>query len=134
MRFIQPCFIRKNTPELRKKLKELGQRHNDLDKDEYEWLAANHGMFISVSEGFERLLTDDIDCGTNEELFLALAAMTDTPFNPVEYYTITTSSGTYEKGQVTQFLPLMSNIHPNCYRKATAQEIIEHFTEKEKTK
>lgn len=130
MRFIQPCFIRKNTPELREKLRNIGQRHNDLDHDEYEWLAANHGMFISVSEGFERLPTDDIDCGTDEDLFLALAAMTDEPCNPSEYYIVTSSCYTYDKGQVTQFLPLMSSIHPSCYRKATAQEIIGYFKNK----
>lgn len=28
MGFIQPCFIRKNTPELRKKLEELGYKMN----------------------------------------------------------------------------------------------------------
>lgn len=29
--FTQPCFIRKNTPELREKLQKLGQRANTLD-------------------------------------------------------------------------------------------------------
>lgn len=75
--FVQPCFIRKNTPELRRKLKELGQLENTLDDFKEEWLAANYGRFISVSEGFQNLNSEDIDCGTNEELFLALAALQD---------------------------------------------------------
>lgn len=74
MTFIQHCFIRKNTTEIKNKLKELGYRHNSFD-DDREWIAANHGMFISVDEGFQNLPLDDIDCGTNEELFLALAAL-----------------------------------------------------------
>lgn len=75
--FTQPCFIRKNTPELRKKIQEMGQRANTLDDFKGEWLAANYGMYISVQDGFQHLHPNDIDCGTNEELFLALAALQD---------------------------------------------------------
>lgn len=75
--FTQHCFIRKNTPELRAKLKELGWRENALDDFSSEWLAANYGMFISVMPGFEKYNPNDIDCGNNEELFLALAALRD---------------------------------------------------------
>lgn len=75
--FTQKCFIRKNTPELREKLKNLGIRHNSFDDNEGEWLASNYGMFISVFPGFENLHDEDIDCGTNEELFLAIAALQD---------------------------------------------------------
>lgn len=75
IRFTHPCFIRKNTPELRERLKSLGYRENTLDDFSYGWLAANYGMLISVSEGFERLNPNDIDCGDNEELFLAIAAL-----------------------------------------------------------
>lgn len=35
--FTQPCFIRKNTPELRKKIQEMGQRANTLDDFKGEW-------------------------------------------------------------------------------------------------
>lgn len=73
--FTQKCFIRKNTPELREKLKNLGIRHNCFDDNEGEWLASNYGMFISVFPGFENLHDEDIDCGENEELFLAIAAI-----------------------------------------------------------
>lgn len=75
--FTTHCFIRKNTPELRNKLQDMGYRQNIYDTNEYPWLAVNHNMFISVSEGFERLPELNIDCGENEELFLALAALKD---------------------------------------------------------
>lgn len=77
MGFTVSCFIRKNTPELRKKLKELGIPHNDFDDCDRPWIAVNYGMWISVDEGYDRLFPDDIDCGDNEDLFFALVAMRD---------------------------------------------------------
>ena len=77
MGFTTKCFIRKNTPELRNKLKELGIPHNDFDDCDRPWITVNYGMWISVDEGYDRLFPDEIDCGTNEELFLALVAMRD---------------------------------------------------------
>lgn len=133
MKFIQPCFIRKYSDELIKKLSDLGY-HTAHCGSGYTYIECVDRWATACSVLYEEDLEDYIDCGTNEELFLALAAMTDGPFNPIEYYTITTSSGTYEKGQVTQFLPLISNIHPSCYRKATAQDIIRHFKDKEDSK
>lgn len=157
MKFIQPCFIRKNTPELRERLKELGYnvcacstfKHSVwLDTSVHTEPCSVHGIgywdetcdCTTEEEACRMFLEENktslipkIDCGTDEELFLALAAMTDDPCNPLEHYTVTTSSDTYKRGQVARFLPLMSNIHPSCYRKATAQEIVEQF-KKEETK
>lgn len=64
------CFIRKNTEELRQRLKDNFIRQNDFDKDDGPWLAYNHGLYISVYPGHERLFPDDIDCGEDEELFI----------------------------------------------------------------
>lgn len=66
------CFIRKNTPELRLKLDFLLIKQNDFDDNDGEWLAYNYGMYISVSKGYEKLFPEEIDCGTNEDLFIAL--------------------------------------------------------------
>ena len=139
-KFTHACFIRKNTPELRKELKLLGYRENTLDDFSYEWLAANYGMFISVSEGFEKLNPDDIDCGDNEDLFLAIAALRDDSDinqwfkipvlfdeeNSVEYNEwfqakedgITTEiNRAIEEGEDKNSLP----------HKATVEELIEYF-------
>ena len=92
MDFIQPCFIRKNTPEIRKKLEELGYiasypmvQHPDVYNNilvcnffgalyygitEDEMLQSEHIINIAKNSGA-------IDCGNNEELFLALAALRD---------------------------------------------------------
>ena len=80
--FRQSCFIRKNTLELRKKLEELGYTLGvcPLEKygeDKFDWdihLFENKYHF----RPYELYgLKNNIDCGTNEELFLALAALRD---------------------------------------------------------
>ena len=92
MGFIQPCFIRKNTPELRKKLEELGYKpsYPIFQYPEVFKHIAVCNFFGSKYYG----VSDDevshhgeikdaiknrgmIDCGTNENLFLALAALRD---------------------------------------------------------
>lgn len=81
MGFTTPCFIRKNTDNIRNRLKELGYYCNPY----LGW----HNLFtcifgiISVYSWYD----DDInalkerdvlvDCGANEELFLAIAALRD---------------------------------------------------------
>ncbi len=95
MGFTTPCFIRKNTPELRKKLEELGYEilnsgNTTLDEHNYD----GKGSHKSIEEG-KAIITSygnlygviynvdtvtkkgRIDCGTNEELFLAIAALRD---------------------------------------------------------
>ena len=67
---INHCFIRKNSEELRNKLKQYGIRQNDFDDNRGEWLAYNYGLYISVDKGYERLFPDEIDCGTDEEMFI----------------------------------------------------------------
>ena len=51
MAFKQECFIRKNTPELQKKLALLGYRHNIFDKNDSSFLTNSTiwGMIFAVS-------------------------------------------------------------------------------------
>lgn len=141
MGFIQPCFIRKNTPELRKKLEELG--YKPFGSVNYEWdtgwgLSTDNrlGEFESFdNNGLENIIKcespdyeDSIDCGDNEELFIAIASMTDNEYGLCDYYIVTDDYNLhYTKGSIHRALPLSSAIHPSCYRKATVEEIIEHF-------
>jgi len=137
MAFIQPCFIRKNTLELRKKLEELGYLPpSKVWYDENFAICTiyrdNSGEYFTfeIDEDFERIIAPSypyIDCGTNEDLFLALASMTDDEYGLTDYYIIIKNFLRYEKGSLHRTLPLSSAIHPNCYRKATVEEIIEHF-------
>ena len=142
--FTTNCFIRKNTSELRTKLKELG--YHICRCTEFEdsvWLRTSfitnsftvHGVGFCDSTGLSPINTqhkalakflfdaqDDgfIDCGDNEELFIALASMRDDT----------------DKNQWF----VVDNIWVKCYNdipdkyiqmhghKATPEEIVKHFT------
>ena len=85
--FIQPCFIRKNTPELRKRLENSGylppsKMWYDKNFAICTILRDNVGEYIvfKIDDDFENVIKPSypyIDCGTNEELFFALAALRD---------------------------------------------------------
>ena len=132
--FTQPCFIRKNTPELRKKLEELGYKfsgadHIELDcivtfphHDTFSIFAAYH--FNIYDDSFKIVWKEYIDCGTNEELFLALSALRDDT-DKNQWFT-DDSKFTWEKsidGLPSHYMQLEGH-------KATVKEIIEHFKDK----
>lgn len=162
MVFLQSCFIRKNTPELRTKLKELG--YYICSCAEFEdsiWLRTSfitnkpviHGIGYfnedltgrkTTQEELDFFLSENctsenprIDCGDNEELFIALAALRDdTDKNqwfiakvPLWDETYTGEIITYfEEGQWFKYndFPYIETM-PSYFRKATVEEIIEHF-------
>lgn len=134
MKFLQHCFIRKNTPELRDKLESFGYRHNDLDDNSGSWLAANHGMYISVDEGFHRLPLEDIDCGENEEMFLALAAINDTN-DKYQWFIYDDTEWNKRNPDTFWHLCKSESIEYELFydmmfiyaRKANAKDIVEHF-------
>jgi hypothetical protein len=141
MGFTTACYIRKNSKELQDKLKELGYRICPCcDFENAVWLStlisepfkgepSVHGIGywdeeFEVStpeqecEDFAKT-TNNINCGTNEELFLALSALRDdTDVN--QWFT---DGKLWEKS---------NNNLPSHYmqlegHKATVEEIIEHF-------
>lgn len=76
MGFTTPCFIRKNTKELRKKLEELGYKNRNLYF--YDCIGVVYDGFDCISQwmfGSIWDFADCIDCGTNEEFFLAIASL-----------------------------------------------------------
>lgn len=76
--FTQPCFIRKDTQELRDKLKEIGlEPHPCIMPKACDFLFVNRGFYSRNEIGYQEEVERAIDCGTNEELFLALAALQD---------------------------------------------------------
>lgn len=129
MGFIQPCFIKKITTELKEKLKELG--YKDVGKARYygesQYIYCEGRIFYESPCTIKARYNTFIDCGDNEELFLALASMTDNEYGLCDYYIVTKDTIRYEKGSLHRALPISSVIHPSCYRKATVEEIIEHF-------
>lgn len=134
--FTTQCFIRKNTPELINKLIDLGYVKAPFG-DEY---ANSEAYGLIIEKGYIALLEHGIqemelmftynfvDCDDNEELFIALASMTDNEYGLSDYYIVTDDCNPrYAKGSIHRALPILSVIHPSCYRKATVEELIEHF-------
>lgn len=130
MGFTTAAFIRRNTPELRKKLEKLGYyMHPEcIDDDRGNYLFVNKGYYLNIPLGYLEELSRSIDCGTNEELFLAIAALRDdTSAN--QYWVFDQDFPPhYQKGDFT-----IGHFHRcSCYcHKATVEELIEHFRGKE---
>lgn len=156
--FTTKCFIRKNTPELRDKLEKLGYHicscckfkdniwlHNFIsDKhDRYEI----HGLGAwDVEDSQEEVLNlylignaehpnPAIDCGEDEELFLALAALRDDT-DKYQWFIYNSMDCTVEKLRNFYWFKCEEDkiedmmywdcAYLNC-TKATIEEIIEHF-------
>ena len=156
--FTTKCFIRKNTPKLRDKLEKLGYHicncckfkdnvwlNNSLIKNE----PSIHGIGVwdiegSQEEALNLYISDNakipnpaIDCGENEELFLALAALRDDTNNHQWFIAQNTMWDENYNGEITVYYEegdwLLWNEYsfmedmPSDFRKATVEELIEHF-------
>ena len=79
MAFIQPCFIKKISYELKDKLKKLG--YKDVGKVRYhgepQYIYCNGSVFYESPCIIEERYNAFIDCDDNEDLFIALAALRD---------------------------------------------------------
>ena len=163
MGFTTPCFIRKNTQELRRGLEELGYNilnsgNTTLDEHNYD----GKGSHKSIEEG-KAIITSygnlygviynvdtvtkkgRIDCGMNEELFLAIAALMDDSNYMQWFITDSILSVSYGDsiGNDHYFIEpkgIMffwdenwnyATIISGRYHKATVNELIEHFKGKE---
>lgn len=142
MAFLQPCFIRKNPPELREKLEELG--YTLIPNGYGEWAMAIEDLsyLVTYSNGCYKGVEGywyktDIDCGTNEELFLALAALRDDTNENQWFIAQRTMWDENYNGEITVYYEegewllwgyytFMEDM-PSDFRKATVEEIIEHF-------
>lgn len=132
---MQSCFVRKNTKELRSKLEKLG--YNEF------WIKGESQLFVDSLCGFycdaTNLDKDNrlIDCGENEQLFLAIAALRNDS-NYMQWFICTepyeerigSIIKCWHQGDFDLFdldvedFEIMPLPH---WRKATVQELIEHF-------
>lgn len=136
--FTASCFIRKNTPKLINKIIDLGYVKSQVFFDDDYVESKAYGLIIDngVIEPLEHAMQEMelmftynfVDCSYNEELFIALASMSDDEYGLCDYYIVTDDCyPVYEKGSIHRCLPLQSSIHPSCYRKATVEELINYF-------
>lgn len=151
MGFITKCFIRKNTTELQKKLEEMGYDiclcanfenavwlTNYLERGEIHGIGySDETKPMTVEEALALYLyeTDAIDCGDNDNLFLALAAMRDDTLDKHIFVNDLGDWAIYheeltEVGNISrfEFQGIPRCFDPELYRKATAEEIIKIFT------
>lgn len=151
MGFTTPCFIRKNTETLRKKLDELGYLN-----DSPEWTnncsiiwayqypmkgfdTPNYVIADSFDIPFSKhsaLCGKFVDCGTNEKLFLAIAALRDDTDNNQLFTNGKGDWGIYRDGSDgglsgMDFYGMPNDFNLPYYHKATVDELIEHFKGKE---
>ena len=133
--FTTPCFIRKNTPELRKKLEELGYNRYPLwmadwsdDDSRYVYLVTDVLYYTYPQKPTNPKNGEYIDCGDNEELFIALAALRDDTdkWQLFVFDGIDVPDYFLQKGDMW-ICSLDKHLVKNCH-KATVEEIIEHFS------
>lgn len=140
MGFTTPCFIRKNTDNIRNRLKELGYYCNPY----LGWHNLCTCIFGIISVYSCR--DDDInalkeiyvlvDCGANEELFLAIAALRDDTDKNQLFTNGKGDWGIYRDGSDgglsgMDFYGMPNDFEIDNYHKATVNELIEHFKTKE---
>ena len=149
MSFIQPCFIRKNTTEIRNKLEDLGYKPSYpifIYPEVFKHIAACNffgSKYYGVSDdevSHHGEIKDAIknggmiDCETNEELFLALAALRDDTDYMQWFICIKDLETAFESFFEGDFILCKINKFPKSeegyFKKATVEEIIEHFNKK----
>nr|DAM01839.1 MAG TPA: hypothetical protein [Caudoviricetes sp.] len=135
MGFTTAAFIRRNTPELRKKLEELGYKKygNPFQiTDDSKLITTLDGEYVPYNVPLDDSF---IDCGTNEELFLAIAALRDDTddsqwfvYPPENSWFICVDDDiNYARENIRESVQA-AWFH--CSHKATVEELIEHFKEK----
>lgn len=138
MSFIQSCFIRKNTPELRKKLEDLGYNKSEFGSDLNNSIATTsiNASYTCIKEQF----FDDtdpyttwglkfrIDCGDNELLFLALAALRDD--NDYLQWFVSNRKEWILCEKPKWHQEYITTFGFREWHKATVEELIEHFKTK----
>lgn len=112
--FLTSCVIHKNTPELRAKLAELGYLILFSVRNGYTKLIHTHG---GTANGFLGATFHPIDCGNNENLFLAIAALRSDS-DKMQWFVYKNS-----------WIQCLTDkwLHRLPYHKATVEELIEHF-------
>ena len=141
MAFIQPCFIRKNTPELINKLIDLGYVKALFDEEYTK--SESYGLIVDQGDiaPLEHPLQEDelmftynfFDCGNNEDLFIAMASLRDDKPD-YQWFLWEHNDGEYHPEENDSWRQYIPGEHWEEWwwfevRKATAEELIEYFKE-----
>ena len=126
--------------------KNTGEYVGNIIVDRYKWrMSSDEETRYSIDQ-FKAENADSkhpaVDCGENTELFKALAAMTDGPECTEQYLMATANLYVLKRGKVKQLADKGELLHNDVIvkcggvfsslRKATAEEIVEYFKNKER--
>ena len=133
--FTTPCFIKKNTKQLREILKQIGYKPSQTYNIEhpYLWTCENGYYYSTTNDNLESINLGDsygpygICCGYNDDMFLMLASMNDENdkhqyfnANDKDFYYCNDNKFDNELANVT------NNVYVN-YHKSTKEEIINYY-------
>ena len=136
MGFNTTCLIRKNNEVLRKSLFRMGYYEiNVSEKDDiYKSLRTGTdtmGRICRYMQWNSEESKDCVDCGTNEELFLAIAALRD---DSDVYQYFVNEKGIFVFCNQSELKHVIDNSEEWCdysvsdFHKATVEELINHFS------
>jgi hypothetical protein len=132
MGFTTPAFIRKNTPNLRKKLTELGYKVGNETYINDDFLAIDNNEMFGIDKPYlPEQCGGYIHCGTNESLFLAIAALRE---NTDKFQWFTDGDKWILCPEIKFSVYWVYNdidVNIGTIHKATVNELIEHFKEGE---
>lgn len=136
MGFTTPCFIRKNTEELRKKLEQLGYTlipngygvwHIPIKDCTYLFCGVDVYQGTTIPFYMGRMCKPRAYyCEENETLFLAIAALRDDS-NYMQWFT--DGNHWYQNKINDREVECFGAGDPIGYHKATVEELTEHFTD-----
>lgn len=130
-KFTTPCIIYKNTPKLHEKLRELGYTIMCGYDTGFIMTWAECGIaFIPEGPKIEinrDSLSEYIDCGANEALFLAIVALREDSNCHHDYLQWFTTNDCSEWRQSKEDFCELRFLSNGRWHKATVEELIEHF-------
>ena len=120
--FTQQCFIRSNSWQIINTLMKFGK--NVLNREPNGYIVSNEELVYSVCDEEEYLenmiLNGFIDCGTNEELFLAIAALRNDS-DRFQWFVDDFDDSIWQKSE-------WNNANFTKAHKATVEELIKKFS------
>ena len=133
MAFTTPCFVRVEDAEKRKEIANLIGKigYKVLASDDQDYLVADpkgECMWMGLEgNALETFARDYHDCGGSTGLFLALAAMRD---DTDKWQWFTDGYHWDRCPEEKAYIPAWRDYYQTTPRKATAEEIIEHYKNK----
>lgn len=132
MGFTTPAFVLKNSPNLQKKLTVLGYKVGNEIYINDDFLAIDNNEMFGIDKPYlPEQCGGYIHCGTNESLFLAIAALRD----DTDKFQWFTDGDKWILCPEIKFSTYWAyndvDVNIGTIHKATVNELIEHFKEEE---